>query len=75
MTRWLVIGGSALALVLVIGAVAIFAGGQSAAADMPEVGTQAPEFSATAGNGDDVSLSQLTAENDAVAVVFYRGHF
>ena len=41
----------------------------------PAVGIPAPDFELAAAQGGLVSLSDTLEENDAVVVVFYRGHF
>ena len=67
--RWLV---AAVAAVLVLALTA--ACGSGSGNDPLSVGDTAPDFTAPASDGGNVTLASLTSRHDAVVVVFYRGY-
>jgi len=70
------IGFSALIVIsLLFPVIALSCNGKSEPAPEPTAGIPAPDFELAAAQGGLVSLSDTLEANDAVVVVFYRGHF
>ena len=70
------IGFSALiVLSLLFPIVALSCNGDSEPTEQPAVNIPAPDFELAAAQGGLVSLSDTLDANEAVVLVFYRGHF
>ena len=67
--RWL---AAAVAAVLVLALAAACGSGNGG--ESLSVGDTAPDFTAPASDGGNVTLASLTSRHDAVVVVFYRGY-